>query len=353
MKSLIIFAGAGASRGVSRDKYPMALDFRERLPDEIKNSHLYGQLLTHHELSNPGAIVDIENILWELGRLDDALKEFTNEGLFASRLLANNQLRARPSGISGQQIQQELIQLKYEVNELQNKINERVYDFYSQIPKNKEIERSWMPLLKKMNSVNFDQIDIVTTNYDLVIEEALDSLTDVNIRTGLTDGRYPGVNLEEWHNPSSGLLTKLHGSVDWKHGNGSTKTKPVIRRGHAEFDGDHNKRLILYPGFKGTPSSEPFIAFHEYFRLRLQKTTHMLFVGFAFRDDYINELIRSNLPTNSKVAVINPASELPSQNFLAKAKHLQQGFGIDKKTTLLESGGLAPFSIDDLEDWLK
>lgn len=349
MKSLIIFAGAGASRGVSRDKYPMALDFLERLPDNIKDSHLYKQLLTYHELSNPGTSVDIENVLWELGQLDGALKEFTQEGLFASKLLSNNQLREPPSGISGQQIQQELIQLKYQVNLLQNNINERVYEFYSQLPEHEELERSWLPLLKKAASKDFDLIDIVTTNYDLVIEEALDSFKDINIRTGHTSGRYPSVDLKEWHTPSTGLLTKLHGSVDWKRGNGSTMAEPVVRRGHAEFDDDHDKRLILYPGFKGTPSSEPFIAFHEHFRLRLKKTTHILFVGFAFRDDYINDLIKLNLPSNSKVAVVNPARELPSQAFLAKAKHLKQNFGILKKGIFPN----APFLIDDLDEWFK
>lgn len=356
MKSLIIFAGAGASRGVSGDKYPMALDFRKRLPDAIKNSHLYSQLLAHLSKSGHGDNIDIEHILWELGRLNSTLDEWTDSAHFASQLLTTNQINvAVKSNHSGQNIYVQFDALKRIVHTLQDQINERVYEYYSQPPDTQELERSWIPLLDRLLNAGFERIDIVTTNYDLVIESALRSLPKIKISMGLGQSIYPGIDLEAWRKtePSGGMLTKLHGSVDWKLGNGSTATDPVIRRGHPEFDGDHKKRLILYPGFKGVPAREPFITFHDYFRRILKDASHLLFVGFAFRDDFINEVVTSSLPPKSSVAVINPASLPTNLPFLHNAIHMQQGFGIEKNTNLLTGSGLTPLSFEDIDAWIS
>lgn len=355
MKSLIVFAGAGASRGVSGEKYPMALDFRRRLPEEIKTDHLYVQLHKHLARSGLGEEVDIEHVLWELGRLSEAITEWTDPSRFASRLLSSNQIsQVSPSSNSGPAVHGQFEQLRNVINRLQDRINERVYDFYSQTPSVDELQRSWLPLLEHLASQDIKRIDIVTTNYDLVIEEALEALNTTKISMGLRQGVLPGVNLNAWRSldSSSGMLTKLHGSVDWKLGNGSTDVDPVIRRGHPEFDGDHKKRLILYPGFKGVPSREPFVAFHEYFRRRIQEATHLLFIGFAFRDAFINDLIGSAIPPNSCIAVVNPAPGLPALSFLRNALHLQKGFGIERVVGESEPGALVPFTIEDLKEWL-
>jgi hypothetical protein len=353
MKSLIVFAGAGASRGVSGDKYPMALDFRKRLPDVIKQSDLYQRLIAHLEQQGLKDI-DIEHVLWELGRLNETIREWTEPERLASRLLSSNEI-ASITGMNtqGPSVHNQFHNLFNISQNLQDQINERVYEFYSQPPQPEELKRSWIPLLEYLSESEFNRIDIVTTNYDLVIEAALDTIPDAPVSMGFRQGLYPGIELRAWRDntPSQrGLLTKLHGSVDWKLGNGSTEAEPVIRRGHPEFDGDHKKRLILYPGFKGVPSREPFVAFHEYFRQRLQTVTHVLFIGFAFRDQFINELVEANLPKNSRVAVVNPSTELPNLGFLRSVTHLPQGFGISENATLLTSGGLKPFSLRDLNE---
>lgn len=354
MKSLILFAGAGASRGVSEQKYPMALDFRKRLPDAIKDALLYQYLISHLE-ANEYTAIDIEHILWELGRLGEALVEWTDNQRFAAKLLATNQIMAvTRNQVPGNPTQQQFNALAAECRGLQDRINERVYEFYSQPPSEEEIQRSWAPLLRYIMESGFGRMDIVTTNYDLVIEAALDGMSDAPVSMGFRQGLFPGIELRAWRDNAQsqrGLLTKLHGSVDWKLGNGSTESEPVIRRGHPEFDGDHEKRLILYPGFKGTPSREPFVAFHEYFRQRLQLASHVLFIGFAFRDDFINQLIDMHLPKSAKVAVINPATDLPGLGFLKNVTHLAQGFGVPDTATLLASGGIKPLSLRDLNEW--
>lgn len=334
----------------------MALDFRKRLPDAVTSSHLYIQLVEHLRQSGLNDGVDIEHVLWELGRLSEGLGAWTEAGRFATHLLTSNQIGVvAQSSNSGPAVYGQLFNLRTIVNQLQDQINECVYEFYSKEPNKKELKSSWLPLLENLFKASFMQVDIVTTNYDLVIEHALENLPSAAVDMGFSQGLYPGINLSTWRGNDNrgGLLTKLHGSVDWKIGNGGSESDPIIRRGHPEFDGDHKKRLILYPGFKGVPSREPFVAFHEYFRRRLQQTSHVLFIGFAFRDDFINQLIASELMPTAKVVAVNPSSELPKLKFLERAHHLKQGFGIRKDATLLETGGIQPFDVTDLNEWLS
>ncbi len=37
----LIFAGAGASKAVSADRYPTTIEFFEKLPETIRNTHLF------------------------------------------------------------------------------------------------------------------------------------------------------------------------------------------------------------------------------------------------------------------------------------------------------------------------
>lgn len=355
-KSLIIFAGAGASRGVSAEKYPMAIDFRERLPEEITGTPLYRQLIDYLKLDYREG-VDIEHVLWEIGRLIEAIDKWTDGASFGAQLLKTNQISVIvPANIPAQQTHEQLLRLKEVALRLQGEINKQVYKYYSQHPSESELGRSWLPLLHLIGSKKFFRVDIVTTNYDLVIENAIEAMDEYPIDLGYINGVSPRIDLERWREGSSarlGMLTKLHGSVDWKLGDGGTESAPIIRRGHPEFDGDHDKRLIVYPGFKGHPVREPFVAFHDYFERRLKNASHMLFIGFAFRDEHINELISSALSPVAAVGVVDPVGKLPRLNFLQGATHLQQGFGVDKKATILESGGVKPFSLKDIDDWLE
>jgi hypothetical protein len=357
LKNLIIFAGAGASRGVSGEKYPMALDFKKRLPDAITSSPLYMQLHHHLSAKGLGENIDIEHILWELGQLFNVVEEWTTNDRFATALLLNNQVGqiTQQVHIPGGTVFTQFESLKNITRALQEAINERVYDYYSKPPDQEELKRSWLPLLDVVETANFGCVDIVTTNYDLVIESVLQAKAIGSISMGFSQGLFPGIDLSAWKNAprSQGMLTKLHGSVDWKLGNGGTDSDPVIRRGHPEFDGDHRKRLILYPGFKGVPTKEPFVAFHDYFRKRIKEASHLLFIGFAFRDDHINELIKLNLSADSRIAVVNPSNDLPALSFLKSAKHFKQGFGMNPKpTSVLSGGGVTPLSMSDISSWL-
>lgn len=352
-RKLIIFAGAGASRGVSPEKYPMTLDFRKQLPPEITNHSLFQRLDEYLRHTRKIEKIDIEHVLWELGRLIQATSGLTTRDFFATNLLETNQISSVVGpNMAGQQILAQLSALEDHAVALQNKINEQIYRLYAQKPSLEEMERTWKPLLEWASSA-FDRIDLVTTNYDLIFEYVLNELPNVKIDRGLDQGPLPVINTNRWVNNDSekGFLTKLHGSVDWKFGDGGTADEPIIRPGHPEFDGSHDIRSILYPGFKGRPEKEPFIKFHDYFRRRLVDSTHLLCIGFAFRDEFINEIISTSFPSSAQIAVVDPAQRLPSVEFLKDALHIQQAFGKKKLGSLLTDDGLPPFSLQDVIEW--
>jgi hypothetical protein len=170
--------------------------------------------------------------------------------------------------------------------------------------------------------------DIVTTNYDLVIEQAAD-FAGQPIEYGRGRGVVSGLNLEVWKRQLSepdylpsggtGLLTKLHGSVNWLREHGK------IVFGGTEFKGDHAYHGVIYPGFKGVPKDEPFSLLHSYLEAAIQRADLIVFIGFAFRDEYISACLERNL--GSKVVhLIDPGDvEIPS-GIKSNVKHIKLGF---------------------------
>lgn len=349
MRKILIFAGAGASRGLSQERYPMALDFRKRLPEEIISNRLFQTVeecvLRTQELSQ----ADIEHILWELNAARAAFAQVSS-GTFAAELLATNLVRQiiGEGQVSGPSIIQVTSAIGHHIDALVDRINALVYKLYSKTPSTEELDRTWMPLLKADGLQTFDRIDVVTTNYDMVLETAIRK-SNVNVSLGYTDGIFQEVDGNQWTGESQrGLLTKLHGSVDWMRGESEDddSTEIIIRRGNPNFYGNHSDRLILYPGFKGMASREPFNTFHTYFRKQIRESTHILFIGFAFRDEHI-ETILHEIGPNRQVANWNPADQ-PERTYLKNALHIKEPFGAQENDGL----GLNANPPSKLMEWL-
>lgn len=349
MRKILIFAGAGASRGLSQERYPMALDFRNRLPEEIISNRLF-QAVEDCVLRTQGlSQADIEHILWELNAARSAFAQVSS-GTFAAELLATNLIRQiiGDGPLNGQSIIQVTSAICHHIEALVDKINALVYKLYSKTPSAEELDRTWMPLLTADNLRKFDRIDIVTTNYDMVLETAIKK-SNVEVSLGYTDGIFQEVDINQWAGESQhGLLTKLHGSVDWMRGEpeDDESTDIIIRRGNPNFYGNHSDRLILYPGFKGMASREPFNTFHKYFRKQMRAATHILFIGFAFRDEHI-ETILQEIGRNRQVANWNPADQ-PDRSYLKDALHIKEAFGVQTNDGL----GLNTNLPSELVAWL-
>jgi SIR2-like domain len=353
---VVVFAGAGASYGVAPAKYPMTRQFFEQLPEVCRSDVLFSYLTTFLEQRSGKRTLDIEDVLWALGDLVSAIKNATEPGNILQHLLTKNQISAvtnrRPSG---PEVVDQFTDLRNRATGLRDAIHDEVYRYYAAKPEKGELEGSWVPLLKWLRGLSTDAIDIVTTNYDLVIESALAEVGDMPIDTGKRSNVDISLDLSLWDRgrpPSStGLLTKLHGSVDWRYA--AEGSGPLtIRWGHPEHDGMYDKRGIIYPGFKGVPEKEPFRSFHDYFGTVSERATHLIFIGFAFRDEYINALLQRAPSPTARIAVIDPSEKLGPLPFLSDAHHVRFPFGTTDPITLLGAGSSIPKWLNALDLWV-
>ena len=123
-----------------------------------------------------------------------------------------------------------------------------------------------------------------------------------------------------------GLLTKLHGSVDWQRGQQS------IHTGTPLFSGEHERHLIIYPGSKGRPAEPEIRAFHAHFGRVLEVAVGAVFIGFAFRDDYLNELCERHLNTSASVVLLNPDDTMSVPIAENRLKRLPEYFNRETAT---------------------
>ena len=182
-----------------------------------------------------------------------------------------------------------------------SEINRKVYDLYSALPSDDDLARTWTPLLEGCSALGV-RTEVVTTNYDMIIESALDKSSVAD--NGWRGAVYRTLDTDLWgfgQEPSrKGLLTKLHGSVNW------SRQGDTVFVSDPTYKGAHDRHAIIYPGFKGRPIDPMFLSFHEHLRRSLRAARVVIFIGFAFRDPYINEICQAAIGTGTTTIVVNP-----------------------------------------------
>ena len=321
---ILVFVGAGGSAAVNPEQYPTTVEFFNRLPNDIEQEPLFIQIREFLQSSKRGQPIDIEDVLWNLDELRGYFKASCDTNAIPGWIMANciNQLIGSslpelPVLLNG------MHQLKEnQIRSLEDRINALVYGFYGRHPNDDELT-DWVQLLEGLAERD-PVIEIFTTNYDVVLELAIKS-APINVQIGRSScGIQMRLDTTLWDTPGEpieskyGRLTKLHGSVDWQHENGN------IIVGSSIFTGDHQNHLILYPGYKDEPDIEPFRKFHEHLQAVVQKAELAIFVGFAFRDEYVNTIL-SNLPPEIPKFVINKEDQLPAVPFLTGCTHFSGG----------------------------
>lgn len=321
---IVVFAGAGASKAVDPDSYPTTAEFFSRLPESISNAVLFKNTVEFLKGQDPDATIDIELVLWALEELRDTVSGVVNTSAFPGWLFRQPSFAKGPKGSqSTRQFLEAARQLSAETERVWSEVNAQVYRLYQFPPSTKGLNQTWLPLMKLL-STSGRRVEFFTTNYDVVLEEAL-SKVDLSVHDGRTMGTQPVLDVSLWQRTGDqrvGLLTKLHGSVDW------TRGEQRIHVGTPLYQGDHDRHVIIYPGFKGSPDREPFQTFHEHFRSCMMGAELAIFIGFAFRDAMINELIRRSRRPGAKVVVVNPMSSFPDLPFrMDDVIHVKEPFG--------------------------
>jgi len=333
---LVILAGAGASKAVAPESYPTTIEFFENLPDSVKKDKFFDLIVQYLRVGGPRETkaIDIEQVLWALSELKDFLnlagssRSVPGWFLQASRLTAPLSQKTDFSNLT-----KHTAQLCRLLDELVGQINRQVYEWYSRLPEDEALEMTWAPVLRQLLEGE-DRLEIFTTNYDLVLEATAQHLSNdrnlPEIAIGHTSGLQRRLDLDLWRQIQKGegakrgpgaLVTKLHGSVDW------SRQKDEIFISDPYYKGTETRHVILYPGFKGVPDQQPFALFHSHFESAVSSAQGILFVGFAFRDEYLNQVLARATPPRTRIVVVNPSEALPSMPFSGKrVSHIRQPF---------------------------
>ena len=198
------------------------------------------------------------------------------------------------------------------VESLEDEIQSDIYRQYEFIPNTiNVITQAYFPLLDMIyKTSNLNQIPIFTTNYDRVIEEFCNHTSITCI-----DGFKKGANTEDfvWQPADFAKeskkakqivkLFKLHGSLNWRRRSDGTPVKVGAEertRGTRRFI----ENVLIYPAEKVKPETEPFSSLHEWFKNVFNESRIVIFIGFAFRDRYLNEIISQGSKSKGKQLII-------------------------------------------------
>jgi SIR2-like protein len=148
------------------------------------------------------------------------------------------------------------------------------------------------------------RVVIATLNYDRSIELAAEArriLCDTGLETWLRQGR--------WDPPRRGVyLLKLHGSIDWvwtEHERPGTLPYQSVRVTEGRDQGE--PALVFGAGAK-LQAKGPFLSLLAEFERELERASQLVCIGYSFRDDHVNELIRrwSARPVARRLTVVDP-----------------------------------------------
>ena len=157
-------------------------------------------------------------------------------------------------------------------------------------------------------------VTIASLNYDLAIE-FLANRMQVPVETGI-EQMAAGARIPR---PDHGIqLLKLHGSIDWGWRREPWKKGEIGRSTVVPVDltteQEHEPVLVFGHGSK-LKAEGPFLMLLAELEAQLQASDELVVVGYSFRDDHINELVRRWMAAreDNVLTVIDPSfPERPS-----------------------------------------
>jgi SIR2-like domain len=198
-------------------------------------------------------------------------------------------------------------------------------------------------------------IEIFTTNYDTLLERALED-ERVAVFDGFTGSRRPYfLPISMTHAPSMPgnawtRLWKLHGSVNWSWEDFSANSSRRIVRGVERGDGE-----VIFPSLHKYDESrkQPYLSM-------LDRLTHILerpagavlvVVGYSFGDEHINEIIFDALEAHDRTHVIAlQYQELDDEHELMSRASRRRNLLVYGPTTAVVAGERRPWALADPVD---
>lgn len=157
-----------------------------------------------------------------------------------------------------------------------------------------------------ISSIDRDKsIEIFTTNYDLLMEQALED-TGIPYFDGFVGSRQPFFDLRSVEDnliPKHwSRLWKIHGSINWYQ-----KVNKEVFRSDTFKNDETDTSYLIYPSHLKYDQSRkmPFLALSDQLsRFLKQPSAALMLCGYSFNDDHINDTIVNALKSNPTAIVI-------------------------------------------------
>lgn len=305
-KKLCLFLGAGASKAFG---YPTTKDFLDNLRPKLDNTQ--NNIIESFQESKK--VVDIEHVL----NIITTFKALNSNELVAEFLNQKRpEFRLNKQKINWVGFLHSITRLeKVAISDLFNQYrfdDTNVADLISCY--NQLFEK----VIFKLNKTG--ELDIFTTNYDSVIEELCEN-TEGNIC--LLDGFVTvGPRGRLFWRPEDSYykefdkdaklklrLFKLHGSLNWCQLKNGEIEQVRLEQPVAESS-RYKTNMLIYPAQKNYETNEPFNKLLKLFRENLDNTMACIVIGFAFRDELINEIFLDFLRKHKRrrLVVLSPTA---------------------------------------------
>ncbi|MDR8389506.1 SIR2 family protein [Aliifodinibius sp. S!AR15-10] len=285
-KRIGFFLGAGTSKS-------LGISDISELTSKVRS-----ELTSNFESTYNSIDSDLEN----LGISDINIEDILNQTRLIRNITRNKEDR-NYKGVSGK-----------DAKELDIKLCNKIYEILIEEQDSADLN----PLKRFVSWVNWlsrdFSKDIFTTNYDLLLEKALES-TKIPFFDGFIGADEPFFvpeSLEKYRQestpPTSWIkLWKLHGSLGWfwKHDDGNNSR--IIRLGGRGKVLKDYEEIVIYPSREKYESSrkQPFISYFDRLKLFLQSGEGVFIInGYSFSDDHINSIIFDGIKQNNRLHVI-------------------------------------------------
>jgi hypothetical protein len=290
-KRILVFTGAGI--GV-----PLGLPTTQDFLLDINNHSLEITRLVISYLKAPHN----EDIEWILSGLEKVIADHDFNDILMTNCVRN--IFQHESHLNA--ARQRLTDMKSQAITETSRIKKGIFSRLTQF-ETKNAQTLYEGLISDLNQKYPNcAISVITTNYDLTFEEAMESSAtkiEFGFKPAAHKSKYDSDIDFNWKNDSI-EFRKIHGSLDWHRdirGN-------FVRSGTVTSPDNPDKMAILYPGFKGVPNEETFVSLHNRLRQRLEQADEIFVIGFAFRDEYICSIFENIFLSrpNIRINYINP-----------------------------------------------
>lgn len=204
-----------------------------------------------------------------------------------------------------------------EIKNVENTLKKMVFKYYSWTNDENTTLREIYDVIFNFFKQKSESIKIFSTNYDQAVETYCELVDELRLVDGFKHDqnkqRYVWSNgdftyYDNLTDKTNVYLYKLHGSLNWKE-HKSNRFERTNEESIAE-DPKYPNNMLVYPGIspKDGVVREPYKSIFRNFENYMKEADGCIVIGFSFRDQQINEVLKSFIAKGKVVVVLSPNS---------------------------------------------